>query len=189
DLAREGAVGAAVPVGQRAAAHDEAAAAADSRLELASEPRLAGPGGREHGHEMGRALAADALPDLREERELTRAADEGAAEVALARSGARAAGEPRLHGLRLPLRMLRLGGLVLDVVARRDVGVRADEDAVRRRRRLQPGGGVDDVARDHGLAERGPRVERDERLARVHGDPQLEVPAGDVVAHGEGGAN
>ena len=53
------------------------------------------------------------------------------------------------------------------VCARRAVGRLADEHAVDRRRGLQPGGGVDDVADDQRLALVGARVERDQRLAGV----------------------
>ena len=52
-----------------------------------------------------------------------------------------------------------------------EVGLLADDD--RRStgaRRLQPRGGVDHVAGDHRLAERGPRAERDDRLAGVDRD-------------------
>ena len=42
-------------------------------------------------------------------------------------------------------------------------------------RRLQPRGGVDDVARGHALARLGPRVERDERLAGRDADADLEL--------------
>ena len=48
--------------------------------------------------------------------------------------------------------------------------------------RLQPGRGVDDVAGDHRLSERGPRAEIDERLAGVDRDPQLKVRSRNGVA-------
>ena len=50
---------------------------------------------------------------------------------------------------------------------------------------LQTRGSVDDVAGDHRLAERRPRAERDERLAGVDGDAELESAAADAVAHGQ----
>jgi len=62
-------------------------------------------------------------------------------------------------------------------VVRGPEGRLADEDAVDRSRRLKTGGGVDHVARRHALALRGARAECDQRLARVDGDPQLELVA------------
>jgi hypothetical protein len=40
---------------------------------------------------------------------------------------------------------------------------------------LQPRCGVDDIARDHRLAECRARVHHHERLTRVHGDADLQV--------------
>ena len=50
-----------------------------------------------------------------------------------------------------------------------------DQDAVRRRRRLQPRRSVDNVARDDSLSSLGLCAERDDRLARVDGEPYLQV--------------
>ena len=41
--------------------------------------------------------------------------------------------------------------------------------------RLQPRRGVDDVADDHRVSRLGPRVEIDDHLAGVDGEPRLEV--------------
>ena len=72
------------------------------------------------------------------------------------------------------------------------MGLGADDDAVHRRRLLQSRRGVDDVTGDHRLAERGPGGERDERLAGVDGDAQLQaepqlalVEGADAVPYGE----
>ncbi len=78
-------------------------------------------------------------------------------------------------GSDLPLASTELGLAVVDHVLGRAVGGLADEDAVDRRGRLQAGRGVDHVARGHPLALRRPGAERDQRLARVDGDPQLEL--------------
>ena len=59
-------------------------------------------------------------------------------------------------------------GLVLDGVAGRALRLPAHDEPARRRGRLQPGGGVDDVADRERLSGLGP-THRDERLARVHG--------------------
>ena len=77
----------------------------------------------------------------------------------------------------MPFGLDRLGFAVVDHVLGRAVGGLADEDAVDRRGGLQAGGGVDHVARGHPLALRRPGAERDQRLAGVDGDPQLELVA------------
>jgi hypothetical protein len=64
---------------------------------------------------------------------------------------------------------------VVDHVPRRAVRLLTDENPVRRRRRLHPRGGVDDVAGDHRLAGFRTRVERDDRLAGVDRDAHLDV--------------
>ena len=51
--------------------------------------------------------------------------------------------------------------------------------------RLEARRRVDDVARDHGLAATRYRLERDDRLAGVHGDPHLEPVLLRPVPHGE----
>ena len=82
----------------------------------------------------------------------------------------------------------RLGLAVLDRVPRRPVGALADEDPVHGGGALQPRGRVDDVAGGHPLALGRARVERDERLAGVDGDPHLEpLFFSDPVANREGG--
>ena len=90
----------------------------------------------------------------------------------------------------LPFRDDGIGRLVLDHVPRLEVRLLADDDAVDRRRRLQARRGVDDVAGEHRLSERGPRAERYDRLAGVDGDPDLQVAtrelAGAVADHERG---
>ena len=90
-------------------------------------------------------------------------------------AGARLERLPRRDGLRLALGVHRVGLAVVDLVFGRPVGGLADEDAVDRRGRLQAGSGVDHVARGHPLALRRPGAEGDQRLARVDGDPQLQL--------------
>jgi hypothetical protein len=53
-----------------------------------------------------------------------------------------------------------------------------NQDCADRRGRLQPRGGVDDIARNHGLAQLRAGVEDDQGLARVDGDSHLQVEAG-----------
>ena len=98
---------------------------------------------------------------------------------------------PGLDRLRLALGLHRLGGPVVDRVARRAPCRLADEDAVDRCVRLEPRRGVDDVAGDHALALLRPGAERDERLPGVDADAELELGllVEDPVADGERGAD
>ena len=100
---------------------------------------------------------------------------------------ARASGDslPHLDRLRLPLRFHRRRLPVVDRVPGRAVCPLADEYPVDRRCTLQPGGRVDDVARDHPLTLGGACVERDERLAGVDGGADLKLLA-DRVADRDG---
>ena len=127
---------------------------------------------------MRRALLRHSVPDVAEKRELARAADERAGDVVVLACN-RAHRQPRADGLGLPFRDDRLCRHVLDRAVRRVVRDFAHDDAVDRRGLLQAGGRVDDVARHHRLTERRARAERDERLARVDGDPH----ALDAVAY------
>ena len=86
----------------------------------------------------------------------------------------RADGPPGGERLGLPLRGDRLLGLVLDGALGGTKRELADEDPAGRCRRLETRSRVHDVPGDHSLAELGTRVERDERLPRVHADPHLE---------------
>ena len=94
-------------------------------------------------------------------------------------------------GSRLPLASIGVVRLEHDLPLGRAERRLADEHAVDRRGRLQPRGGVDDVARDHALTRERLRAERDERLAGVDADADVQVLAalGDRVAHGERGAH
>ena len=175
DLHREGEVGAALAVGERAAVDGAAAELLDDAVELLRQARLADPGGPDHGHEVRDALARDPLPDPAQHVELPRAADELARVLPLAGGALRLHRDPGLDRSGLALRLDRLGRLVLDRVLGGRIGLRPDDHAVHGRGRLQARGRVDDVARDERLAARHPRAERDERLARVDGDPELKV--------------
>ena len=142
---------------------------------------------------MRQPLARRQLPERAQDRQLALPADDrGDRQRPLARLRPRLQRDPRADGMLLALRDHRLGGLVLDRVARLAVGLLADDHAVDRRGRLQARRRVDDVARDHRLAERRPRAERDHRLTRVDRDADLQVAAGelpDAVADHERGAH
>ena len=64
---------------------------------------------------------------------------------------------------------------VLDRVRGRAVGLLADEDAVDRRGRLDPGGGVEHVAPGDALALLGALAVRDDHLAGRDPDPNLDL--------------
>ena len=137
--------------------------------------RLADPGRADHRHQVRDTLAGDPLPDSTQHLELAGAADELARVLPLAGGMPGSQRDPGLDRSGLALRLDRLGRLVLDRVLRGRVRLGADDDAVHGRGALQPRGGVDHVARDQRLAECRSRAERDERLAGVHGDAQLQV--------------
>jgi hypothetical protein len=65
------------------------------------------------------------------------------------------------------------GFAVIDDLTRRAIRRFADEDAVHRRRRLQPRRRVHDIPRRHPFARLRPRTEIDQRLTSVHRDPHL----------------
>ena len=76
DLAREGEVGAALSIRQRAAADAAAAELSDDALELLRQPCLADSRWAEDGDEMGHPLAGDPLPDAAQDIQLALAPDE-----------------------------------------------------------------------------------------------------------------
>jgi hypothetical protein len=127
--------------------------------------------------QVQRALRASPFEGIAEHGELALATDERRAGLRQvdAEPGARLHRLPDRHRRRLPLRLDLLRLPVLDRVTRRAVGRLADEDPVHGRRRLQPRRGVDDVAGGHPLALGRPGPKCDQRLARVDGDPHLEL--------------
>ena len=72
---------------------------------------------------------------------------------------------------------------------RRLVRLLRDEDAVHRRRSLEPGCRVDHITGGHRLASIGSCVERDQRLAGRDSDPKLDPVLFGKRANGERGAN
>src|SRR5207302_11151963 len=122
--------------------------------ELGDEAALADAGNADERDELCRLLALASLERVREEEQLALAPDELAA-MRLLDVGAetRVCGDdlPHRDGLRLALRLDGRRLAIVDDVTRRAVRRLADEDAVRRRRRLEARGGVDDVAGDERL--------------------------------------
>ena len=82
---------------------------------------------------------------------------------------------PDLDRLGLPLRLDGLGRAERERVHGREIRRPADEDAVGRRGRLDPRGGVEHVAGSRPLALARPRPEHHERLAGVDAGPDVEV--------------
>jgi hypothetical protein len=99
---------------------------------------------------------------------------------------------PRRHWLRLALDRDRVEPLERDGARRRAVGAVADEDRPGLGRRLQPRGGVDDVARHHPLPDRthlGRRLAGHDPAARLERDVEVVAESGDLVDHLEGRAH
>ena len=179
DLA-ERPVAQALAVGQRAALPppDQLRVTVDELEELADEPALADPGHARQGHELRLEIAAAAIERLGQEADLALAPDErGTGALLEVEPEARARRErlPHHDRLALPFCGDRLRLAVVDHVARRAIGCLRDEDAVDGGGRLEARRRVDHVARSHALALGRAGAERDQRLARGHRDPDLEV--------------
>ena len=167
--------------------------------ELPDEPALADSGDADHGHQLHRALFAGPRKSAEQELELPLAADERGVRGLLEvdpEAGAGLDGPPDGDRLSLPLRLDSSGLLVHDRPRGGAERRLADEDAVDRRRGLEACSRVHDVSGHHRVAFARPRIERDERFARVHGDAHVEVEPGitviearDGVVDGERGAD
>ncbi len=181
ELEAERAVRRALAIRKRASPYDTPAELFDDVRELEREPRLADAGRPDDGHQVGRLLVRDALPDPAEDSELGLPADHCCADDRSLVRGQCSHRDPGLDDSRLALGEDWIGGLVDDCVAGARVGLGADEDAVRRRVLLESRGRVHHIAGDHCLAELGVRTERDERLAGIHGNPEPEVDVGLAV--------
>jgi hypothetical protein len=172
----EGGIRRARAVRRRPSSQRAAAQGAHALAELEGEARLPDAGRAEERHELRAALVDDAAPDAGEQLELPLPADHGGLrKPPLAGVRDRLHGEPDADRLSLSACDDRVACRVLDRASSAAVGLLADDDAVHRCVHLQPGGGVDDVAGDHRLAELRPGSERRDRLARVDRDPDLEV--------------
>jgi hypothetical protein len=123
-------------------------------------------------------------PDALQHRQLADAADERGSRAAVV--GAEPLGQPHLDRCLLAFRDHGLGPSIGDHLVRAAVRLASDEHTARRRRRLQAGGRVDDVARDHRLAHLGPCADRYQRLAGVDRHAHLRAQSG---SHREGRAH
>ena len=149
-----------VAVGRRAAVvpPDPLDDAVDVLLELPGEPALADAGRPGDGHQPRPAIAARRVEELLEQSELLVATDERRLER-VARPLAAALGDdpqgaPGRHRLGLALERLLAGRLEGDRRRGRAQRRLADEHGAGRRRRLEAGGRVDEVAGDHPLVRR-----------------------------------
>ncbi len=157
---------------------DELGVPLDRLEELVDEPALADARLPDEGHELCGAPASHALERIEQRVELAAAPDERRPHPARdvdTDAAARLDRLPHVDRIGLALRLHGLRLAVVDRVVGRAPCRLADEDAVDRRVRLEPRSGVDDVARDHALAFLRPRAERDECLARVDADTELEL--------------
>ncbi len=133
------------------------------------------PGEPDHAEERRQPRPENLVPRLFEALELDVAADERVPRFDHRLALAHADDTPHLDGLGLSLRSDRLGLLVLDRIARRAVGLAADEDPVDGRGGLETRCGVHHVAGRHALALARTGSDDDERLTRVHADADLQV--------------
>ncbi len=156
--------------------------------ELPDEPALPHPRRTDERHELGRALVAGTLERVAQQSELDVAPDEARAAVLAdvdAEPSAGADCEPDRHRLRLSLRDDRRCLVVDDRPVGRPMSRSPDEHAIDGCRRLHAGRSVHDVAGDEGLALGRSGVERDESLAGVDGDADVQPVLDHRVAHGE----
>ena len=149
---------------------DELGIRVDDALELVDEAALPDARDADEREELRRSRVTSAVEGVLDDAELALAADELRARLVRdvdAEARERAASPARRGSAPiLPFASTGVGVVVVDGVPRGAVGRLVDDDPVDRSGALQARGGVDDVARGHALAGVGPRVERDERLAR-----------------------
>ncbi len=170
-----------LPVGQRAAAppEDQLGVRVDDLRELVHETALADARDADERDELGSLVAANALERVRQQRQLSRAADErcSAQGDVLDPDPRRAARPPARPSTGSALPFASIGSCSAYSIARSVARYVCSPTRTPPGRRggLQPRGGVDHVARDHALPRLRSRVERDERLAGVDADPHLEL--------------
>ena len=168
------------PVAVREAAaeapRDEIRQGLDVPRQLADEAALAEAGIGDDRRHLERRGRPSAIEERHEEGKLDRAADEWGrlrAELTCP-AGDRPPRPPEGDGIGLALRGDGRQLLVAKEVSRRPVGGLAHDHRVHRRRRLEAGGGVHDVA-GHGVVAFAARSRRVEDLAGVDPQPQVEL--------------
>ena len=152
--------------------------AVDVLEELPGEAALADPGLARDRDEPDPLLARRRVEQVLEQPQLGVAPDERRLEALVpattAALGDDAHRPPRGNRRFLALEHLLAGGLVRDRADGCLLGRLADEDGARRRHRLEPRGGVHEVARDHALVL---RPEGDRGLAGQHAAAGLDARA------------
>ena len=155
----------------------------DVLLELPDEPALAHPGLAEDRDQPDRPVLADRVEELPDDRERAVPADERAlgqlAPSFAPAEGDDLAGLPGRDRLALAAKRPVAGVLEGDRAGRHPVGRVVDQDGPRPGRRLEPRGRVDDVARDHPLAD---GADGDGRLPADDACPGLEPGESEVAA-------
>ena len=157
---------------------DEVGLLVDGGENLEDEPALADAGDTDERHELRLPLLPDAGERVEEEVELSPAPDElGRAVLSDVDAEPRARRErfPRRDGFRLALRVHRGCLAVVDRMACRPPGRLADEDAARRRRRLEARRRIHHVAGRDAFPCPDVGVQVDECLAGIDADSQLEL--------------
>ena len=172
--------GHAVAVGQGSALTpgDERLVLVDSCEELEDEPALADAGDSDEGDELRRSLLPNA-PERRDQQvDLPATADKRCRRTPReidAEASPGGQGLPNRQRFGLALRGDRLGLAEVEHVCCGAVGLLADQHTVERRRRLQAGRRIDDVAGCHRLTLTRPGGEGDQSLSGVDGDPNLQL--------------
>ena len=192
----DGPVRDSIAVGETAAPVD-VTALLESVHDLEQQAALSDAGRAEDRRDAGVPLLDDRVAERRQLLELLEAPDERQVDPwAAPRVVALARDLPDLDGLRLALGLHRLRLVELESVLGGPVGLLADQDPVRRRSRLDAGGGVEHVAGRRPLALARSSAEHDQRLARVDPDPDVEVEpfvlgvqVRDRLPDGEAGTN
>ena len=149
-------------------------AAFELRGRLSAESRLPDAGWSDHGDQMRLVPRDDPLPGIADDLQLPSPTDErGPREPSGGRLHHGRTSQPGAQGLALALRSDRVDLVVGEDALREPMGLLADDDTSGGRGRLQPGGGVHDVAGRERLP--GRRVERDDGFARAHRGPNPEA--------------
>ena len=178
-------VGHALAVGEAAAAVpvDDLGQAVEVLVELPDESRLADPGDPRHRDQVRPPLLCAGVEQALDLAQLAVAADERRLQALGFERAPGARDDPHCPPERVQsrfaLELVRAGVLVDDRRLGRAPGRLAREHMAGLRQRLDPRGGVDDVARHHALAV-GP--DRDGGLAGEHAGPGAQVWHSDLVA-------
>ena len=142
-----------------------------------AEAGLPDAGWTDHGDQMRLVPRDDPFPGIADDLQLSPPTDErGSREPAGRLLHHSRTSQPGAHGLALALGSDRVDLVEGEDALHEPMGLLADDDTSGGRGRLQPGGGVHDVAGRKRLP--GRRVERDDGFARAHRCPDPEAELG-----------